>query len=77
MVAVLLIEDSDRNELWQNCGALVYDRRMPNTRTKSRPPLIGTFFTDDGALLVLGSYECVALNELGMWRGCWKHAEPY
>ena len=48
LVAVLIIEESDRKEQWQNCGALVYELRTPNTRPKSRPPLIGTMFTDDG-----------------------------
>ena len=37
LVAVLLIEDSDRKESWLNCGALVYDQGMPNHRPKSRP----------------------------------------
>ena len=27
LVAVLLIEDSDRRESWLNCGALIYDQR--------------------------------------------------
>ena len=66
MVAVLLIEDIDKKELWQNCGALVYDRGMPTTRTKSRLPLIGTFFNDNWASVVLGTYECVVLNMLGI-----------
>ena len=47
---------------------------MPNTRTKSRPLLIGNFFTDNGASVVLGSYECVVLNKLGM---CMEMAGPW
>ena len=35
LVAVLIIEDNDRKEQWQNCGALVYNLRTPNTRPKS------------------------------------------
>ena len=66
LVAFLIIEDNDRKEQWQNCGALVYDLRTPNTRPKSGPPLIGTKFTDDRATVVLGSYGCVILNEVGM-----------
>ena len=31
LVAVLLIEDRDRRESWLNCGALIYDQRMPPT----------------------------------------------
>ena len=45
LVAVLIIEDSDKKEQWMNSGALVYDLRTPNTRPKSGPPLIGTKFT--------------------------------
>ena len=33
LVAVLIIDD--RKEQWQNCGALVYNLRTPNTRPKS------------------------------------------
>ena len=39
---------------------------MPDNRPKSRPPLIGTMFTVARATVVLGSYEGVILNELGM-----------
>ena len=73
LVAVLFIEDSDRRESWLNCGALVYDQRMPNKRPKSRPPLIGTFFADDEVLVVLGSYEDIILSESGM---CMKMIGP-
>ena len=30
LVAVLFIEDSDMRESWLNCGALIYDQRMPS-----------------------------------------------
>ena len=39
---------------------------MPNKRTKSHPQLIGTFFTDDGASVVLGSYKSIVLNKFWM-----------
>lgn len=68
VVAKLVAVHSDRKEQLQNCGALVYNMRMPDNRTqvKSHPPLIGTMFTDDRATVVLGSYGGVILNELGM-----------
>ena len=73
LVAVLVLEYADRRESLLNCGALVYDQRMPNKRPKSRPPLIGTFFADDEALVVLGSYEDIILSESGM---CMKMIGP-
>ena len=66
LVAVLLIEDSDGEELWLNCGALVYDQGMPNHIPNSRPPLIGTFFANNEALVVLCSHEGVVLNKSGI-----------
>ena len=60
-VAVLIIEDSD-----SDCGALVYALRTANTGPESCPPLIGTMFTDGRATVVLGGYEGVILNEVGM-----------
>ena len=66
LVAVLYIKDSDKTEWWLNCGALVYTQGMPNQRPKSRSLLIGTFFTDDRASVVLGSYKGAVLNSLGM-----------
>ena len=35
-------------------------------QTQSCPPPIGTLFTDARATVVLGSYESVILNEVGM-----------
>ena len=52
--------------MWLNCGALVNDQGTPNQIPKSRSLLIGTFFTDDGASVVLGSYEGIVLNRSGM-----------
>ena len=69
LVLVLLIEKSDRRESLLNCGALIisismiYTQRMPN---RSCPPLIRTFFADDEASVVLGSYEDIILSETGM-----------
>ena len=45
------------------------DQRMPNKRPKSRPPLIGAFFADDEALVVLD----IILSESGM---CMKMLGP-
>ena len=59
LVAVLIIENSDRKEKWMNCGPLIYDLRTLDNRPKSRPPLIGT-------TVVLGRYEGVFLNGIGM-----------
>ena len=62
LIAVLIKEDCDKKEKWLNYGALVYDLRTPDNRPKSRPPLIGTKFTDARATSVLGSYKGVALQ---------------
>ena len=35
LVAVLTIQDDDRKEQWQNCGALFYDLRMPDVRRQT------------------------------------------
>jgi hypothetical protein len=67
LVAVLFIEDSHRRESWLNCGALVYDLRMPNQKPKPHPTLIGTFFADNKSPVVLGSDEDIILNET--WNG--------
>ena len=66
LVADLITEDSDRKGQWQNCGSLDYTLRTPNTGPESCPPLIGTMFTDGRATVVLGGYEGVILNEVGM-----------
>ena len=66
LFAVLIIEDSDRQEQWLNFGALVYDLRTPDTRPKPRPPLIGTMTTDARTAVVLSRYGGVVLNEIGM-----------
>ena len=66
LVAVLLVEDSDRRESWLSCRALIYDQGMPPSRYRSGPPLIGTFFTDDETSVVLSSYEDIILSETGM-----------
>ena len=70
---VLFIEDSDRRESWLNCGALVYDQRMPNQVPKSRPLLIASVFTNDEASVVLDSYEDIILNKSGI---CMKMLGP-
>ena len=46
LVAVLIIQDSNRQEQWLNCGALVYDLRMPDTNPKPHHALIGTMTTE-------------------------------
>ena len=66
LVAVLFVEDSDRRESWLNCGALIYDQRMPTRRYRSCPPLIGTLFADDEASGVLSSYVDIILSETGV-----------
>ena len=39
---------------------------MPPSRYRSGPPLIGTVFADDEALVVLSSYKDIILSETGM-----------
>ena len=38
LIAVLIIEDNDRQELWPNCGALVYNLRTPDARHQIQAP---------------------------------------
>ena len=66
LIAVLIIEDNNREEQWLNWGALVYDLRAPDTRHKLCPSLIGTMATDTRTATILSCYEDITLNGVGM-----------
>ena len=66
LVAVLILKEEDKEEYWQNCGALIYDLRTPDITHGYHLPLIGTMTTDPKTAIVLSCYENVTLNGEGM-----------
>ena len=53
LVAVMVAEDIDRKEGWQYSGVLIYDMKIPNTRPRLHPPLIGRIIADHRAVDVI------------------------
>ena len=55
LVAVMIGEDIDRKEGWQYIGVIIYDMKIPNTRPRLHPPLIGRIIAEHRAVDVMSN----------------------
>ena len=65
-MAVVVAEDTDREEGRQYSGGLLYDLKVPNPGPKQRVSLIGRISGDIIAMDVMSSHDGVTINNVGM-----------
>ena len=65
-MAVVVAEDTDREEGRQYSGGLIYDLKVPNPGPKQRVSLIGRISGDIRAGDVMSSHDGVTINNNGM-----------
>ena len=66
-MAVVVAEDTDREEGRQYSGGLIYDLKVPNPGPKQRVSLIGRISGDIIAVDVMSTHDEIAINYDGMY----------
>ena len=61
-MAVVIAENTDREEGWQYTGALLYDLKIPNPGPQQRVTMIGRISGDCRAVDVMSNHDGIVVN---------------